>query len=434
MIQWLYDQLMRLLLPYALLRWYRRARHEPLYRSCIGERLGWYGQGNSVHEFESRPVWVHAVSLGETQAAQPLVEALLVRGLPVVLTHGTATGRAAGARCFASALTQGQLRQLWLPYDTPGAVQRFLRVWQPRCGLLIETEVWPNLVRGCARDRIALVLVSARLSERSLQRILRAGNWARKLYQKLNAVLAQTADDAARFKRLEVRAPQVVGNLKFDVPLREELRDAGLQWRAALRRPVIAVVNTREGEEALLLAALERVSLPDHALLLLVPRHPPRFAEVRSLLQASGRTFISRTDGGMPQDSHQIWLGDSVGEMDFYYALSDMAILGGSFQPLGGHNLIEACRQGVPVIVGPHTYNFAQAVSDALALNAAVSVADLQAALIQAAVWLKAPNELHDRQQAAHAYAKLHQGATIRILALIEPYLAEPSSTNEFVR
>ena len=411
------------------MRLYRRGRHEPLYRLHIAERFGWYARSEVRQTLGTQPVWVPAVSLGETQAAQPLVEALLTRGLPILLTHGTATGRAAGARCFAAALAQGKLQQLWLPYDTPGAVRRFLHTWRPRCGLLIETEVWPNGVRSCERLGIPLVLVSARLSEHSLRRVQRAGTWARKLYQKLNAVLAQTTDDAARFNRLGVRTAQVVGNLKFDVPLREDLRAAGLQWRAALRRPVIAVVNTREGEEALLLAALKQERLPDHALLLLVPRHPQRFAEVRELLQASGITFTSRTDAGMPQTSHQIWLGDSVGEMDFYYALSDLAILGGSFQPLGGHNLIEACRQGVPVIVGPHTYNFAQAVSDALALNAAASAANLQEALRLASAWLSAPSELHTRQQAAHNYANLHQGATKRIMALIEPYLGE--RTNE---
>lgn len=439
----IYTQLLRALLPFALLRLYWRARQEPLYAYRVTERLGFYktpplcrrffvpetpsasnGQNasNVLNVPDNRPVWVHAVSLGETQAAQPLIEALLNRGLWVVLTHMTATGRAAGARLFSAAIQAGQLHQHWLTYDTPGAIGRFLKHVQPRCGVLIETEVWPNMVLRCHDQNIPLFLVSARLSARSLRKVKRFGAWGRQVYGNLSAVLAQTAADAERFATLGIKRLSVVGNLKFDVLLPQAACQAGRAFKAQLDRPVLIVANTRDGEEALLLHALKQVPLIRNVLLLLVPRHPQRFAQVAQLLEKAKINFVCRSSGAAVLPNHQVWLGDSIGEMAFYYAMSDVAIQGGSFLPFGGHNLIEASQQGVPVLLGPYMFNFAQAAKDAIAANAAVSCEAFEIALQRANFYLTSDN-LTAHKHAARQFAAAYQGATEKILHHLKPYL-----------
>ncbi len=390
---------------------------------------------------------MHAVSLGETRAAQPLLQALLDRGLPVLLTHMTATGRAEGQRLFADAISRGQLRQAWLPYDFPGATRRFMRGYQPRCGLLIEREIWPNLLAAARQAGVPMALVSARYSASSLRQATRMGSVMREALGSLDMVLAQTAEDAGRLAQAGAPAPVVTGNLKFDLVLPAAQVQAGREWRARIGRQVIAIASTREGEDAPFIDAIKgsgkgpgqpdgnpasdsasgpannAAGIPaDGPLFLLIPRHPQRFDDAARLLSEAGLPYVRRSAGD-PAPETRVLLGDSLGEMAFYYAASDVAVVAGSFAPLGGQNLIEACAAGVPVIVGPHTFNFQQAAEDAIAAGAVMRKADPAQAVDAALAMLKDEARRQEASHAARAWFELHAGATRRTMDALTPWL-----------
>jgi len=433
--RFVYSTLWRLLTPFIWLKIWRRAKREPLYGVSPAERFGFYRKAMpkpANDDFRAAPVWVHAVSLGETRAAQPLIEALLERGLPVLLTNMTATGRTEASRLFATAIAQGRLRQVWLPYDLPGAVRRFFRYFTPRCGLLIETEVWPNLIRAGKHYAVPLALVSARMSEASLRKNLRLASLARQTFGSLDQVLAQTQEDADRLTQLGARSPKVVGNLKFDLRLPPDQLDAGLAWNPGLARPVIAIASTREGEEGDFLkaiAATPRTQDGVEPLVVLIPRHPQRFDEVAAMVAGSGLRMKRRSAiQGLPaprdvSSDVQVLVGDSLGEMPFYYAAADVTIVAGSFAPLGGQNLIEASACGVPVIVGPHTFNFAQASENAIEAGAALRAQDAADAWRLALQLLEQPDDRMRMREAAARFSATHTGATRRVMLEISSWL-----------
>jgi 3-deoxy-D-manno-octulosonic-acid transferase len=421
---WLYSSFLMLLTPANLLRLWLRGRAEPLYRHAVGERLGhWDGAASAGW------VWVHAVSLGETRAAAALIDALRTArpGMRLLLTHTTATGRAAGR----ALLRDGDM-QSWLPFDTRGAVQRFFVHFRPAIGVLMETEVWPNLLRAAQMQAVPMVLANARLSERSLRRGRRVDVLLRPAVESLAAVLAQTEDDAARLRLAGARAVSVIGNLKYDIAPDAAQLARGRGWRDGLVRPVVLVASSREGEEGELLArwaALPPTRAP-RPLLLIVPRHPQRFDAVEALVREAGLSLWRRSQWAdtPPADSAQadVWLGDSMGEMAMYYACAHVALLGGSFAPLGGQNLIEAAACGCPVVMGLHTFNFTQAAELALAEGAALRVADSAAGVAQA---LSLVNDVSTREVAvAHslAFAERHRGAAARMAAQIDALVAPP--------
>jgi 3-deoxy-D-manno-octulosonic-acid transferase len=411
----LYSALLRLLTPAYLARLWWRGRKEPGYREALAERLGFYAGP------APRPgaLWLHAVSLGETRAAAPLIEALRAArpGLRLVLTHSTATGRTAG-----QALLRAGDIQTWLPYDTPGAVTRFLRRHRPALGVLMETEVWPNLLHRAAAAGVPVVLANARLSERSLRRGLAMEGLMKPAAQRLHAVLAQSEADAQRLRRMGAAQVEVCGNLKFDIAPSAELLARGRAWRQASARPVVLAAVTREGEEAPLLAAWAREPAP-RPLLVLVPRHPQRFDEVAGLVRQAGFTLMRRSQwaDAVPDDakSADVWLGDSMGEMPLYYGLADVALLGGSFAPLGGQNLIEAAACGCPLLMGPHTFNFAEAAALAEAAGAAQRVPDIAAAVRRASALVLDTGEREAIAQKAMHFAQAHKGATARMAGII---------------
>jgi len=428
MLRLLYSLLWLIALPVALLRLAWRARREPGYLQHVGERLGRY-----PHSPGSGPwLWVHAVSVGETRAAQPLVQALLARypGHRLLLTHMTPTGRQTGAQLFGS---EPRVVQCYIPYDLPWLVRRFLRHFQPETGMLMETEVWPNLVRGARRAGVPLFLVNARLSPRSFRRTARFGSAAAAVYADFAGVLAQTEGDAERFRALGVASVQVTGNLKFDMQPAQGLVERGRKLRQAFgERAVLAAASTREGEEALLLDAFARWTalgggVPRPALLL-VPRHPQRFDEVAAQAARAGFSVQRRSTlaGGACSGplTADVLLGDSMGEMAMYFSASDLAFIGGSLLPLGGQNLIEACAVGTPVLVGPHTFNFAQATEDAIAAGACERVADADELMRAAAALLGDARRLADMGGNARAFAALHRGATSRTVADLAPAIA----------
>jgi 3-deoxy-D-manno-octulosonic-acid transferase len=410
-----YSALLTLLKPAYVLRLWWRGRSEPLYRHAIAERLGSYRGAPSTGW-----IWVHAVSLGETRAAAALIDALRQRepGMRLLLTHSTATGREAGL----ALLREGD-RQAWLPYDTPGVVHRFFRQFKPALGVLMETEVWPNLLHAAHRHGVAMVLANARLSEKSQRQGQRLAAVMRPAVETLSLVLAQTETDARRLREAGAGRVVVSGNLKFDMAPDLGLVDRGRQWQKALARPVLVAAVTREGEEAMLLAAWARQAVASRPLLVVVPRHPQRFDEVAALLAAAGLRVRRRSEwtDTPPADAADAdaWLGDSMGEMPLYYGLGGVALLGGSFAPLGGQNLIEAAACGCPVVMGPHTFNFAEAAELSEAAGAAIRVADVDAGLAAAVALLGDEARLAQVSDRARAFAAQHRGAAGRMAQAI---------------
>jgi len=410
-----YRLLLWLLFPWVLMHLWWRGRRQPGYREHIPERFGWY---------QTRPgrpvIWLHAVSVGETRAAEPLVRALAARypGHELLLTQMTPTGRETAQQLYGGAATIA-----YLPYDYPGAVARFLARFRPRLGILMETEIWFNLVECCARLGVPLLLANARLSEKSARGYELVAPLTRAALGGLAAVSAQTREDAERLERLGARGVEVTGNLKFDVALPPQMLVLGAQLKQRIgQRPVLLAASTREGEEELVLEALSRIRV-EGLLLLLVPRHPQRFDEVAALLARRNLSYLRRSDNcALPPDC-RVLLGDSMGEMTAYYAACDLAFIGGSLLPYGGQNLIEACAVGRPLLFGRHMYNFAEASRLAVAAGAAIEVADAAMLGERAGQLLADQATLARMSQAALAFSRAHQGATARNLAICERLL-----------
>ena len=402
-----YSLLLRLATPLYFARLWWRGRQEPPYRQWWGQRLGLNG-GPADHG----RVWMHAVSLGEARAAAPLIDALraLRPGLKLLLTHGTATGREAGR-----ALLRDGDAQVWLPYDTPGAVRRFLRHHRPALGVVMETEVWPNLLHEARAAGVPLVLANARLSERSESKGLRLAALMHPAMACFSLVLAQTEADAARLRASGAAMVEVSGNLKFDLAPEAALLDLGRSWRGS--RAIVLAAVTRDGEEAPLLAVWRALPAP-RPLLCIVPRHPQRFDEVATLVAQAGFTLSRRSSWNEGPDADaagaDVWLGDSLSEMPAYYAAARVALLGGSFAPLGGQNLIEAAACGCPLVMGPHTFNFAQAAELALAAGAAQRVANIGAG-VACAIALTVGDAGTVMASNALAFAAQHRGAAQRM-------------------
>ncbi len=441
---WVYGRVMTALQPLLRRKLARRALQEAGYAECVEERFGLYIQPS---EKVSELLWVHAVSLGETRTAAVLLTALRAQqpGLRILLTHGTATGRAEGS----SLLRPGDV-QIWQPWDSPAAVARFFDHFKPRLGLLMETEVWPCKVAAARARGVPLVLVNARLSDQSLRRALRAATIALPAFGALSAVYAQTDDDAQRLLALGAAVKGVFGNLKFDATPDASQHSCGRAWRSAGKLPVVMFASSRVGEEGEFLKQIvplapvilaqvatdlvatdaTEVVVQRRVKPLIVPRHPQRFNEVQVLAESQGLSVSRRSSwpAAGPFESSEalradVWLGDSLGEMALYYALSDVALLGGSFVPLGGQNLIEAAACGCPVVMGPHTFNFLDAAELAEAEGAALRVADMGEG-VQAA--LRLVNDSPAQAKAARAglaFAARSRGATERTLAALQAYL-----------
>jgi 3-deoxy-D-manno-octulosonic-acid transferase len=409
----LWSSTLRLALPFVFLRLWWRGRREPGYRQGWGERLGLSGP-----PLAPGAIWIHAVSLGETRAAATLLEALrgLRPGVRLLLTHGTATGRAAG-----SPLLRETDAQCWLPYDTPGAVRRFIARFRPAVGVLMETEVWPNLIDQASRRGVPMLLANARLSERSAHKGRRFAALLGTAARQLRLALAQTADDARRLREAGVSEVEVCGNLKFDMTPAAEQVARGRTWRASVARPVVMMASSREGEEEPLLQAWLGLRAP-RPLLLLVPRHPQRFDAVAQLVRSTGLSLAQRSAwqvgpvGG--QLEADVWLGDSLGEMPVYFGAADVALLGGSFAPLGGQNLIEAAACGCPIVMGPYTFNFAQAAELSLAAGAAIRVQTIDEGVARA-VALAGDADRDAWSARALAFAAEHRGAALRMASRV---------------
>ena len=429
MTRFFYSCLMWALSPVLWLKLHLRARREPVYGQAIAERFGYYSQDAS-----SGALWIHAVSLGETRAIRSLIKALRLAypDLRLLLTHGTATGRSEGVNL----LREGDV-QAWLPWDTPAAVGRFLRHFQPCMGVLIDTEVWPNLSAIAQQQGIPLVLANARLSEHSWRKAQRWSALAKPAFSGLNAVWAQTEEDAKRLRSLGAPVSAVMGNLKFDAVPDPLLLATGQAWRNALTaRPVVLLAISREGEEAMFLQILQQhPEYLQQAQWWIVPRHPQRFDEVADLLRASGLPWQRRSQWSedlahlsAPQEAGLV-LGDSLGEMPLYYGAASVALLGGSFAPLGGQNLIEACACSCPVVMGPHTFNFKQAAEWAIHAQAGLRCTDVTTAMAKALAIAIDRQLQQQMSQAAQLFASSHQGAVAHCVKALSTWLDNPKKS-----
>ena len=422
MTRFLYTLAIHALLPWAVLHLLWRARRQKEYLRHWGERFGFY---------RPRPpepvIWIHAVSVGETRAAQPLVSALRARYPEhrILITHMTPTGRATSKLLFGDKVARS-----YLPYDTPWAVKAFLRHFKPALGLIMETELWPNLVAACRDAGVPLLLINARLSEKSAGRYARFPLLARTALRQLSAIAAIGDDDARRLRQLGAPEAAVFGNLKFDIAPPAEQLQTGETFRARLgTRPVLLCASTREGEEALIIEAWKKVSLRETApaaLLVIVPRHPQRFDAVARQVESQDLKLQRRSDNQPVAGTTQVWLGDSMGELFAYYVAArdnGVVFVGGSLLDFGSQNLIEPCIVGAPVLIGPSTFNFADAARDALATGAARQCADADQ-LVHAALELLADAAARAQMNAAsRAFTAQHRGATQRTLALIDRFI-----------
>ncbi len=413
-----YTALAYALLPYARARLAWRARSEPGYGEHVAERFGRYDESESERDV----VWVHAVSVGETRAAAPLVEALAKRypGHRILMTHMTPTGRQTSETLFGD-----RVLRAYVPYDYPGAVNRFLDHFRPSFGVIMETEIWPNLLHACAARGVPVYLVNARLSERSYRAYRRVLPLVRDAIGKLAGLAAQSLPDARRFIALGMDRLKVVvsGNLKFDVTAPQEQIELGRRWRRDFRRPA----GARRGQHA------RRGGSPAPGCVSAAGRRRARSSSSscrgirsastkwRALIELRRLRFVRRSSGTAPSADTRVLLGDSMGEMMAYYASSDVAFIGGSLLPFGGQNLIEACALGKPVLIGPHTYNFEEAAAQAVEAGAALRVETADEVMRTAERLIERPETLRATAERAIAFSSVHQGATARIMAMIEP-------------
>ena len=410
-----YGLALALALPIIPLRLWWRGRKEPGYRKNVAERFGRYAV-----RADKPVIWLHAVSLGETRAAQPLVRALAERypDHELLVTQMTATGRAAAESLYGETALIA-----FLPYDYPFAVSRFFDHFRPRLGVLMETEVWPNLLRAANERGVPTLLANARLSEKSAHGYARIASLAREAFGNLTVAAAQGEADAARLRDLGVKDVEVTGNMKFDTTPTLAALDLAKDFRERYGdRRVLLLASTREGEEPLLLDAIGPV-LPGATLVVVVPRHPQRFDEVAGMLAKRGLAFVRRSeDRAVPPDVRFV-LGDSMGEMAAYYASCDVAFIGGSLLPFGAQNLIEACAVGAPVIIGPSTFNFAHATELAIEAGAAVQVSDAAEVVTVASRLLADSARLEAMAAAGRSFSAAHRGATARTMAIVERLL-----------
>ena len=417
MPRFLYSALLYLLLPLVAGKLALRSVKHAAYRPHWRERFGFYRLPR-----QSGVIWLHCVSVGETRAAAPLIHALLAQypERRLLLTHSSPSGRATSEALFGN-----RVQRAYLPYDLPFMVRRFLRHFQPDLGVLLETEIWFNLLAACQQRQIPVLLANARLSEKSARGYAKLGKLAQNALQSLHLIAAQTPNDAKRFQGLGAKRVETLGNLKFDAMPPSGTAAAGNQLRRWFgeQRPVFLAASTREGEEALILDALAATPIAD-LLTVIVPRHPQRFAQVEALLKKRGLAYEKRSSLKDAVASRtQIILGDSMGEMYAYYASADLCLIGGSLLPFGGQNLIEAMRLGKPVLLGAHTYNFEHASNEAVAKGAAQRVNSAQDISTTLLNLMNHPERLNEMGGKGLSLCEASLGATAKTQKLIAAIL-----------
>jgi len=416
----LYTLILYMLMPVVVGRLIWRGWRNREYWRRWGERFGRFPSPEM-----NSPIWIHAVSVGEVRAAQPLVREIKQRwpAIPLLVTTTTPTGSEQVKALFGESVLH-----TYLPYDLPGPVRRFLDGAQPRLALIMETELWPNLFHGCASRKIPLIIANARLSARSLRGYRRVSSLIRETLRSIYLVAAQGEQDAERFRQLGMEADRirVTGSMKFDQPLPEGLQEhAGeLRRRLGEKRMLWIAASTHQGEEEQILDAFRQVRRehPD-CLLMLVPRHPERFGRVAELCSRAGFRMVRRSSGRPCDQDVDIFLGDTMGELMLFYAASDVAFVGGSLVPTGGHNMLEPAALGKPVIAGPHLFNFTEIAAAMERAGALCRVADSAELAEVTSRLLSSPEERAGMGEAGRRLVQQNRGALQRVLELVRPCL-----------
>jgi 3-deoxy-D-manno-octulosonic-acid transferase len=414
MPHFLYTLLLYLALPFVPLKLLWRGIKQPEYLQHWKERFGFYT--NKPH----KPViWIHCVSVGETRAAAPLIKILLTQyaQFQILLTHGTPTGRATGEQLFGT-----EVSRVYLPYDVPFAVNNFVKHFKPKLGLIMETELWFNLIDACQRHHVPQLLLNARLSEKSAKGYVQLGRLVQHGLSKFALIAAQSNEDEARFRLLGATNTMVAGNLKFDATAPAESEALGKQLRTffGVDRTVLVAASTREGEEPLILDAVQGLNL----LTVIVPRHPQRFDEVEALLKARNIHYVRRSQIETAIPAYiQVVLGDSMGELYSYYGASDFAFVGGSLLKFGGQNLIEPASMGKPILIGKYTYNFAEAAKGAVKAGAATQVRDVDNLREKIQFLMDNPSKREKMAAAALNFSRASTGTTMRMMHIIGQHL-----------
>ncbi|MCP1439010.1 3-deoxy-D-manno-octulosonic-acid transferase [Erwinia persicina] len=418
----IYSVLLYLIQPLIWLRLWLRGRKAPAYRKRWAERYG-YCKG----KVKPDGILLHSVSVGETLAAVPLVRALRHRypTMPITVTTMTPTGSERAASAFGK-----DVHHVYLPYDLPGSMNRFLDNVSPRLVIIMETELWPNMIAQLHARKIPLVIANARLSERSAKGYGKLGKFMQRLLQKITLIAAQNEEDGERFVALGLKRSQlaVTGSLKFDISVTPELaaRAVTLRRQWAPRRPVWIATSTHEGEESIILEAHRKLLARFPSLLLiLVPRHPERFDTARDMTQKAGFSYTLRSSGEIPSSGTQVVIGDTMGELMLLYGIADLAFVGGSLVERGGHNPLEAAAHAIPVLMGPHTFNFKDICAKLQQADGLIAVTDADS--LDKEIGTLLTDEDYRLYYGRHAVEVLHQnqGALQRLLQLLEPYLPQ---------
>jgi 3-deoxy-D-manno-octulosonic-acid transferase len=416
----LYTLIIYLFSPFILFLLYRPRHGKPGFGSRWKEHLGWIPA-----PLKSAPLWIHAVSVGETIAVTPLIKALKQRhpDLSILLTTTTRTGADQAARLGSL------VEHRYAPLDYPGAVARFLRTANPRALLIMETELWPNLLAQCGQKKIPVAILNARLSERSCQRYQHIRHFFQHMSRALTLLLCQHHDDAARFKRLGVDKNKllITGSIKFDIQMDQQQIENGEQYRQQLgNRPVWIAASTHKGEDEKILRAHQIIlqQIPN-ALLVLVPRHPERFNDVALLCQNQGFSLCRRSEQRSVAADEQILLGDSMGEMAYYFQMADLAFMGGSLVPVGGHNLLEPAALAKPTLIGPHYFNFSDITRQLIAKQACQVIHNDDELATTVQELLLAKEKQHQMGMAAFDVVAANQGALEKSLNALESILSQ---------
>ncbi|QGW01505.1 3-deoxy-D-manno-octulosonic acid transferase [Proteus terrae subsp. cibarius] len=416
----LYQVLLYLIQPLIWLRLLLRSRKAPAYRKRWGERYG-FCKGKVVPQ----GILLHSVSVGETLAAVPLVRALRHHypDLPITVTTMTPTGSERVRSAFGD-----DVYHVYLPYDLPGSVNRFLKTVDPKLVIIMETELWPNLISKLHQRKIPLIIANARLSERSAAGYQKLGNFVKTMLQKITLIAAQNQEDGERFIELGLKRSHlhVTGSLKFDISVTPELaaRAVALRRQWAAHRPVWIATSTHEGEETIILETHKKLLTQfPQLLLILVPRHPERFPKAEQLIREAGLKYTLRSTDAVPDAQTQVVIGDTMGELMLLYGIADLAFVGGSLVERGGHNPLEAAAHAIPVIMGPHTFNFKNICAKLDQAEGLITVTDSESMATAIASLLN--DEDYRRYYGRHAVEVLHenQGALLRLLTLLSPYL-----------
>ncbi|RWR03189.1 3-deoxy-D-manno-octulosonic acid transferase [[Pantoea] beijingensis] len=420
MLQSLYTVLLYLIQPLIWVRLWLRGRKAPAYRKRWGERYGFCSQ-----KMQHGGIMLHSVSVGETLAAIPLVRALRHRypTLPITVTTMTPTGSERVQSAFGK-----DVQHVYLPYDLPGSVNRFLNRINPKLVIIMETELWPNLITALKKRDIPLVIANARLSERSARGYMRLGKLIKQILQRITLIAAQNEEDGQRFLSLGLKRSQLVvtGSLKFDISVTPQLaaRAVTLRRQWAPHRPVWIAASTHDGEESVILAAHRQLlaRFPD-LLLILVPRHPERFPDIIRMAQQAGMPYITRSSGEVPPASAQVVIGDTMGELMLLYGIADLAFVGGSLIERGGHNPLEPAAHAIPVLMGPHTLNFKDICAKLEEADGLITVQDTDSLVKEVGLLISDQDYRHYYGRHAVEVLYQNQGALQRLLHLLEPYL-----------